>query len=90
MDEVEKCLKKKGDAGAHYRYQYKGINIDPFRIAQAYNMTDFAMMTILKKCLCAGNRGHKDFKQDLRDIICAAQRKLQMLEEDESNNQINR
>jgi hypothetical protein len=71
------------DAGAHYRFQFKGINLDPFRIAQIYGMDDFCMMTILKKCLCAGNRGHKDFEQDLRDIICAAERKLEMLKEDE-------
>ena len=75
----------KKDAGAHYRFQYRGLNLDPFRIAQIYNMTDFCMMTILKKTLCAGNRGHKDFKQDLKDIICAAQRKLEMIKEDEES-----
>lgn len=70
------------DAGAHYRFKYRGINLDPFRIAQIYDMDDFCMMTILKKTLCAGRRGHKDFEQDLKDIICAAQRKLEMLKED--------
>jgi hypothetical protein len=83
------------DQGAHYRYSYtvklteadkeRGfvtINLDPFRIADIYGMTSFPLMTILKKCLCAGNRGHKDMAQDLKDIINAAQRKLQMLEED--------
>ena len=33
--------------------------------------------------LCAGNRGHNDLREDLKDIICAAQRKLEMLDEDE-------
>jgi hypothetical protein len=85
-DRLPADTSKEKDAGAHYRYQYKNINLDPFRIAAIYGMTDFCMMTILKKTLCAGNRGHKDFKQDLKDIICAAQRKLEMLEEDEQNN----
>lgn len=74
------------DAGKHYRYSYKGINLDPFRIAIIYEMKSFAMMTILKKCLCAGNRGHKDYKQDLRDIICAAERELEIVEEDNPEN----
>lgn len=85
----------KQDPGAHYRYSYtvklteadkeRGyvrINLDPFRIAVIYGMTNFALMTILKKCLCAGNRGYKDLVQDLKDIIGAAQRNLQMIEED--------
>ncbi|MGZ4975753.1 MAG: hypothetical protein ACXV8O_01275 [Methylobacter sp.] len=45
------------DPGAHYRYTYKGIKLDPFRIGQIYGITSLAMFTILKKCLCAGNRG---------------------------------
>jgi hypothetical protein len=69
------------DAGAHYRYEYRNIQIDPFRIADVYGITDFAMQTILKKVLRAG-RAHKDLEQDLKDIICAAQRKLEMLKED--------
>ena len=70
------------DHGKHYRYEHKGVKLDPFRIAKIYGMQSFAMMTILKKCLCAGDRGHKDYRQDLNDIICAAQRELEMLDED--------
>jgi hypothetical protein len=73
---------EKQDAGAHYRIQYKGFNLDPFRIAKIYGMTSFPMMTILKKVLCAGNRGHKNYEQDLKDIICAVQRELEMIKED--------
>lgn len=59
------------------------IKLDPYRIAEIYGMTDFALMTILKKTLCAGNRGHKDLKQDLLDIITAAKRRIEMLDEDD-------
>ena len=71
------------DPGEHYRFVYRGIKLDPFRISEIYEMTSFAMMTILKKCLCAGNRGHKDYKQDLLDIISAANRELEIVLENE-------
>lgn len=71
------------DPGLHYRYEYKGIKLDPYRIAEIYNINDFALQTILKKVLRAG-RAHKDLKQDLKDIISAAERRLEMLEEDET------
>ena len=86
---------QKKDEGEHYRFGveiaiseedaargFVDINLDPFRIAAIYHMEDFALKTILKKTLVAGNRGHKDISQDLKDIICAAQRKLEMIEED--------
>jgi len=78
VDEPRKTI----DTGSHYRFTYNGIKLDPFRIAQIYGITDFAILTILKKCLVCGNRGHKDLKRDLQDIITAAQRKLEMLKED--------
>ena len=87
---------QKKDEGEHYRFGVEiavteedlargsiTINLDPFRVAAVYNMEDFALKTILKKTLVAGNRGHKDISQDLKDIICAAERKLEMIEEDE-------
>lgn len=70
------------DTGSHYRFEYKGIKLDPFRISQIYGMTSFAMMTILKKCLCAGNRGHNSYREDLLDIINAAQREIEIIDED--------
>ena len=84
------------DEGEHYRFclevavteedAAKGsvqIKLDPFRVAEIYGMDDFAMQTMLKKILVAGERGHKDLQQDLKDIICAAERKLEMLNEDD-------
>ena len=85
------------DAGKHYRFEYDvavfqkdlengslTVKLDPFRIADIYGMSDFALMTILKKTLCAGNRGYKDLRQDLEDIICAAKRRIEMLDEDDA------
>tara|TARA_R110000823_G_scaffold201784_1_gene332651 strand:- start:20042 stop:20710 length:669 start_codon:yes stop_codon:yes gene_type:complete len=69
------------DAGLHYRKKYKGINLDPFRIAQIYNL-DGIQLTILKKTLVTGERGSKDILQDYKDIINAATRAIEMIEED--------
>jgi N-methylhydantoinase B/oxoprolinase/acetone carboxylase alpha subunit len=70
------------DPGVHYRYEYKGIKLDPYRIAETYKLNDPALFTILKKVLRAG-RAHKDLRQDLKDIIAACERKIEMLNEDE-------
>jgi len=90
------AIEQTEDTGGHYRFAHKApvtvedsergyaeIKLDPFRIAAIYKLTDFALQTILKKTLCAGNRGHNDLREDLNDIICAAKRKLEMLDEDE-------
>lgn len=73
------------DTGKHYRYEYKGVKLDPARICDIYGVNRLMMATIIKKALCAGNRGHKDKRQDLLDIINAANRELEMMSEDESN-----
>ena len=72
------------DAGAHYRKVYKGIKLDPFRIADIYECNGI-QLTILKKTLVPGKRGSKDTRQDYIDIINAATRAIDMLEEDEAN-----
>jgi len=71
------------DTGKHYRFKYKDIKLDPFRIAKIYGMESFALMTVLKKILCAGNRGGKDYKADIIDCITALKRELELIEEDE-------
>ena len=69
------------DPGAHYRITYKGIQWDPFRIAQEYKLNG-PQITILKKVLVVGGRGYKDAIQDYEDIIGAAQRAIEMIKED--------
>lgn len=69
------------DAGLHYRKKYKGIKLDPIRIAEIYKINS-VQFTILKKVLVTGKRGYKDVVQDYKDIINAASRALEMIEED--------
>jgi len=72
-------------APTHNHY-FKDIShlsvIDPYRLLLLYEVTDPALQHITKKALCAGLRGHKDFRRDLQDIIDTTQRRLAMLEED--------
>jgi len=84
------------DAGKHYRFTITQvltsenisegnvtIKLDPFRIAKIYEMTSFPLQTVLKKILCAGDRGNKDYSQDIKDSICALERELEMIKEDD-------
>jgi len=71
------------DPGLHYRYTYKGIKLDPARIALIYGGMSGMPFTILKKVLRMGT-GAKDKRQDLLDIISAAQRELELMDEDEN------
>lgn len=88
----------KEDAGSHYRKVYKviltdedkergwvSIKLDPARICSIYEIAAMCIQFIVKKSLVAGGRGHKSKEQDLLDIINAANRELEMMEEDDSN-----
>lgn len=70
------------DVGAHYRYQYNGINLDPYRIIKVYGITEPAAQHALKKILCAGKRGHNTVIQDIDDVINAMNRWKEMILED--------
>jgi hypothetical protein len=82
------------DTGAHYRFQlqvpvtqsdlergYAVANIDPYKIADVYGITNHAIFSALKKLLVAGGRGFKGAAQDVADSIGALQRWQQMQEE---------
>ena len=70
------------DSGSHYRKIYKGIQLDPYRIAEIYGITDHPTFQALKKLLVCGGRGNKDLKQDLTEARDAINRKIEMMEED--------
>ena len=66
---------------SHYKYSYKGIKLDPYRILQVYGITCPAQQHAIKKLLRAGN-SVKDLEQDIQEVIDTLQRKLEMLKED--------
>ena len=63
----------------HYYINVSDVDeIDFYEIALRYNVTDPCIQHILKKCLAVGNRGHKDFHTDLKDIHDTAVRALRI------------
>ena len=68
----------------HYKYSYKGIKLDPYRILDIYKITCPAQQHAIKKLLRAGN-SVKELKQDIAEVIDTLKRKLEMLEEDSDN-----
>lgn len=83
MEKFGQCnVENKHDAGAHYRFEYHGVKLDPYRIADIYRISNHAQFSALKKILCAGNRGKKDLVQDLIEAKAAIDRWLEMIVED--------
>ena len=70
------------DQGKHYRFTYRGIKLDPARICKIYGVNSLLVGQAIKKLLVAGGRGNKSYEQDLKDVICAVNRELEMIKED--------
>lgn len=69
------------DHGKHYRYSYKGIKIDPYRIFRLYKITDPAQQHAIKKLLRAG-QSVKPLEQDIDEVIMTLERWKEMNQED--------
>lgn len=53
-----------------------GTFVDVYDVLYAFKVTDPCLQHLIKKALAAGQRGHKDARQDLVDIRDSAQRAL--------------
>lgn len=70
---------------SHYKKPVARLKfLDIYRILKLYAVTDPCLQHIVKKALCAGQRGAKDFRQDVQEIADTAQRCLEMIDEDKS------
>lgn len=64
---------------SHYFKDVSNLNeIDVYMVLKLFNVTDPCLQHIAKKALCAGQRGHKDFKKDLQDILDTAKRAVEI------------
>ncbi len=70
------------DSGQHYRYSYRGVKLDPYRIIDAYGITHPAQQHAIKKLLRAG-KSVKSLRQDIQEVQDALTRWLEMLDEDQ-------
>lgn len=84
INSLTKNYREQDNTYNHYKYSYKGIKLDPYRILSVYGITCPAQQHAIKKLLRAGN-SVKKLKQDIQEVIDALQRKLEMLKEDEEN-----
>ena len=74
---------------ANHKYQREikpGVWVDVYDILRAFVVTDPALQHLIKKALNVGIRGHKDAKEDYKDILDSAERANEMFLEWEGKN----
>ena len=67
--------------GSHYKFDHKGIRLDPYRILSIYGITHPAQQHAIKKLLRAG-RSVKSLVQDIDEVMDSLSRWKEMIEED--------
>lgn len=72
-----------GDPGAHYRFSYQGVKLDPYRIFVTYGITHPAQQHAIKKLLRAG-ASVKPLERDIDEVIVTLNRWKEMLAEDQN------
>lgn len=67
----------------HYHKSVKGFDsIDVYRVLMLWQVNDPAVQHAVKKLLCLGDRGSKDFDKDLKESIHTLQRLQDIRKED--------
>lgn len=66
---------------AYYRYHYKGVKLDPYRICNIYNIGGGPREQIIKKCLRGTSKGDEELKV-ISEIRSALDRWEEMIKED--------
>lgn len=61
-----------------YSRKINGVNIDVYDVLNGFNVTCPATQHAIKKLLCAGQRGNKDFNQDLREADISIHRAIEL------------
>lgn len=72
------------EKGEYYKYTYKSIKFDVYRAAQILGITHGADHHGIKKWVRAG-KGSKSLKQDMLEVRDIINRRIEMIEEDESD-----
>lgn len=62
-----------------YQRTIKGITVDVYDVLAAFDVTCQARGHAIKKLLMAGQRGHKDEAQDLREAVQAIERSIELI-----------
>lgn len=68
--EVHKDVSEASSKHKHYFKDVSKLNeVDVYAILYLFEVTDPCIAHVVKKLLCTGKRGHKDFERDLQDSI---------------------
>lgn len=70
------------DLGKHYRFSFKGVKLDPYRIFAVYRIAHPAQQHAIKKLLRAGN-SVKSLEQDIDEVIVTLNRWKEMMKEEQ-------
>lgn len=62
-----------------YQRTIKGVTVDIYDVLDAFGVTCQARGHAIKKLLMAGQRGHKDEAQDLREAVQAIERSIELV-----------
>tara|TARA_R110002167_G_scaffold114163_1_gene287746 strand:+ start:187 stop:534 length:348 start_codon:yes stop_codon:yes gene_type:complete len=68
------------DLGSHYRHEFRGVKIDPYRILTEYDVTCPVAQHIIKKLLRGESKGHSN-EEVWNEVKQAVDRKFEMMEE---------
>lgn len=68
---------------SHYKKDVLHLTtLDIYRVLELFEVRSHAVGHAVKKLLMAGNRGAKDYEQDIQEAIDSLNRELQMKQED--------
>lgn len=85
-DAPARAVKKKRaapkDRGAHYRFEYRGIKLDPYRVARVCGMEGGPREHILKKVMRGVAKGLTE-KELVEEVQCCVDRWREMVSEDQ-------
>jgi len=60
-------------------------SVDVYSVLVLFDVRSHPIGHAIKKLLCAGKRGAKDYRQDLIEAIASIERELQMMDEENNN-----
>ena len=88
IEAIEKEVPELSDVRNKYDVQIVGkdgvkTTVDVYRVLNAFDVHDAATQHAIKKLLAAGNRGHKDYVQDLKEAIASVE--LAVIEWEQEN-----
>ena len=71
--EQKEAPKDVSEASSKHKHYFKDVSkleeVDVYAILYLFEVTDPCIAHVVKKLLCTGKRGHKDFERDLQDSI---------------------